>query len=277
MLKIIQEFEKSTVTDGAVGNINIFLKRILIEAVSENYKQMLYESLVLATDKKSMIDIKVDPPLRANERVMTGLFNNAISSIADRSRPEVLIDRLRPAQLNDLSADPLIEEEEDEDTESNRNAALKNNGHVDFLAWYDKRSIAIELKKASMDCISLEKSDTLKKRWEKVVLQTKQAQIWLRMKNKENKDLYPNPISVGLMAVVGRCANSRKRDENTHSSEAFARSLEKLPNKPGFIATYDFPSDFQIQRKMNGRPGDQDIFTPYVAFVAASKINKSKI
>jgi hypothetical protein len=273
MLKVIQEFGKITATDGNIGNINVFLKRLLIEVVTANYKQMLNETLVLSPNIAGR-NIKLDPPLRANENVMSGLFNNGISAVADRYRPEVLIQRpVHPSQV----VAPIELFDDIEDFEFNSSDS-KNTGHVDFLAWYDKRCIAIELKRASMDCITLEKNDTLVNRWDKVVKQTKEAQDWLRGKYKENHVLYPNPISIGLMVVVGRCAFSRKNDEkkNVSQSDVFASSLGKLPNRPGFIATYDFPIDFQEHRKFNSESDKHNVHVPYVAFIATSKINQLK-
>jgi len=190
MISIIQEFEKVKATDGNIGNINLFLRKLLVEVIAENYKQMLNEALFLGTSP----DLKLDSPLRANENVMSGLFNHALSVVADRYRPEVLIDRHSKE----------FHEENDEDTENKTDS--KSTGRVDFLAWYDRRCIAIELKKTTIDCTTLEITDTLKNRWKKVIQQTEEAQDWLKNKSNKNNSIYPHPISIGLMVVAGRCA-----------------------------------------------------------------------
>lgn len=271
MLLIHQDFKKTSATDGNIGNINIFLKRILIEVVVENYKQMLNEKLVIYDDEHNG-DVKIDSPIRANENVVFGLFSNALAKVADRSRPEVLIKR--PDSLN-KTADLNERPNHLDDLEDAYISATKHNGYVDFLAWYDQRSIAIELKKATMDCVSLDVTKTLKTRWDTVVQQTKEAQNWLREKFSENKKIYPKPISVGLMVVVGRCAASRK-DECAELEEFVGSLKQNLQNKPGFIATYELPRDFQLQRKFNSTSIEDNVHIPYVAFIAIAKTNKMR-
>lgn len=256
MISVVRNIEKIKTPDGNRGNINLFLKRVLIEVVTENYKQMLSEALFL----NNSFNIKLDSPLRANEDVLAGLFNKALSIVADRYRPEVLVDR-SPENFRDES-----DGETDKDKDKDKDTNSKNTGHVDFLAWFQQRCIAIELKKASIDCTTLAITDTLEKRWEKVIQQTEEVQNWLETRSEE---IYPYPISIGLMVVTGRCAASRK--EHAKDRKVFEESLMKLSKNPDFIATYDFPEDFKTQRKFNAESDLHNVYIPYISFIAVAK------
>lgn len=260
MLSII----KSAKVKSASGDVNTFLKRVLIEAVAENYKQMLYEHLANAEGPSPL-----DPPIRANERIMSGLFGNAISVVADRSRPEARIDR------DETQADPEIE------------SPKSKAGRVDYLAWYGKRTFAIELKMSYMDCTSSELRMKVKKPWTTLVKQTRDAQNCLIKRNEDDSARYPDPISVGLMVVVGKHALSKNNKQATldlkledHLKE-FKSSLLNLTvindqnedtstdTAPQFVATYIFPEDFRSQaRRKKGVATNAEVYIPFLAFVA---------
>lgn len=261
MLSIIKSVKKSSATT----DVNTFLKRVFIEVVAENYKQMLYENLANQDGLSPL-----DPPIRANERIMSGLFGNAISVVADRSRPEARIDR------DDSRANP-------EET-SDRTKA----GRVDYLAWYGNRTFAIELKMSYMDCTSSALRVKVKKPWSTLVKQTRDAQICLKRRQEEDSSRYPNPVSVGLMVVVGKHAiNKKNRDLDgelsTHLNE-FQSSLlglvandgaaekadpESANTSPKFVATYVFPKEFREQaRRRKGVATEEKIYIPFLAFVA---------
>lgn len=258
MLNIKQSFAGPTTKNSNSGDTNIFLRNILIEVVAENYKQMLHERIFLGDDRP------LDPPIRANERVMSGLFGNAITAISERSRTEVRIDR-----------ESYIQEQEDaEDEKSN----FSGPGRIDYLAWYAQRTFAIELKMTNMDCESCNIAGRIQSRWRTVVEQAGEAQSWLRRSQKLDKERYPNPISLALMVVVGRRAVSKKTDvldQNVASQKTtFLDALQKLKPRPQFVASYEFPKELRRQAvRKKGAPNDGAVYIPFIAFIARAAVN----
>lgn len=264
MLEIEQYFNGSATSDSAAGDANIFLQNVLVEVIAENYKQMLYEWIFLEHHKNGRL---LDPPIRANERVMSGLFGNAISAIAERSRPEVRIDKF------DLQTQDI----QDQEAESN-NLAQSKVGRIDYLAWYSSRTFGIELKMVGMNCESCEVSQRVENKWKTVVTQAKDAQNWLRERQRDDKIRYPNPISIGLMVVVGRRAINSQTDQldkkKNEKRQEFLDSLKTLRPRPQFIASYNFPEEFsKPARIVHGAPGSNEIFIPFIAFIARSVVN----
>lgn len=265
MLSII----KAAKVKSASEDVNTFLKRVLIEVAAENYKQMLYEHIANSDGLSPL-----DPPIRANERIMSGLFGNAISVVADRSRPEARIDR------DETLDNPEI------------NTPKSKAGRVDYLAWYGKRTFAIELKMSYMDCTSSELRKKVKKPWTTLVKQTHDAQKCLISRNKDDATRYPSPISIGLMVVVGKHAFSKNKKQVNLDSELrkhlseFQTSLRSLTviderseeensnTSPQFVSTYIFPEEFRSQaRRKNGKPVDTEkVYIPFLAFVACIEV-----
>lgn len=202
MLTIIKPFSGATVNDPSSGDSNRFLENILVEVTAENYKQMMHESIFLNKAGPADLAGLIDPPLRGNERILSGLFGNAISMIAERARPEVRIDR---GEIGKGSYEDLKNDNED-DLEDESDGERKRVGRIDYLAWYARRTFAIELKAAFMNCESNALNVRIQKRWGKVVEQSAIAQTWLRKCNKEDSIRYPNPVSLSLMAVIAKRA-----------------------------------------------------------------------
>lgn len=271
MLRIHKNFTGTTTSNTSAGDANVFLRNILVEVVTENYKQMLYEWIFLnGPENVNLNQLHLDPPIRANERVMAGLFGSAITKISERSRPEVRIDR----------KDGDIRAQDEEDSEVDGEALKSSNiaGRIDYLAWYAKRTFAIELKMVSMNCDTCNLIDRVEKRWQTVIRQTGEAQSWLRICQKKDNLRYPNPVSLGVMVVVGhRAINGRheKLEENIESQrEKFVESLKALTSKPQFIASYEFPKEFRVQaRRKHGAPNNEKRYVPFVAFIAKSVVN----
>jgi hypothetical protein len=267
MLEIHKPFKGKTTTDSPSGNTNIFLRNILVEAVAENYKQMLHEWLFLSDHKDERL---LDPPIRANERVMSGLFGSAITAIAERSRPEVRIDR------GDIQAqDQADSANEDEDTEPKKASKV---GRIDYLAWYAQRTFAIELKMGSMNCDSCAINDNVKNKWGNCVDQAANAQAWLRLRQKEDRQRYPNPISLALMVVVGRrslAGNSDIEGKIVEKRDSFTNALlQDLKPHPQFGASYTFPEDFRrLSKRRHGAPSNGQVYVPFIAFIARSAVN----
>ncbi len=259
MLNIKKPFSAPTAKNSESGDANIFLRNILIEVVTENYKQMLYERIFLGDARP------LDPPIRANERVMSGLFGNAITAISERSRTEVRIDR-----------ESYIQEQEDVDEDEK--TILSGPGRIDFLAWYSRRTFAIELKMANMDCESCNVAGRIQSRWKTVVDQAAEAQGWLRRSQKIDKERYPNPISLALMVVVGRRAVSKKTDDLDENVEKqltlFLNALETLRPRPQYLASYEFPKELRKQAiRKKGAPNDGEVYIPFIAFIARAAVN----
>ncbi len=147
MFKVFEE-------SGDCNGTGEFLKSVFIEVATENYRQLMQENMTLG-------DKPLDPPLRASERIMSGLFANAISKVSARSRPEARIDR---------------EKERDNDPNAPDGDKKKSGaGRVDFLAWYGNRTIAVELKVAGMNWSDPQITVQARNRWKKVVTQADSA------------------------------------------------------------------------------------------------------
>jgi hypothetical protein len=215
----------------------------------------------------------IDPPLRANERILSGLFGNAIAAISERSRPEVRIDRVED-NFETLKNDTV------DDSEDESGNCKLHVGRIDYLAWYANRTFAIELKSAFMNCETNIINDKLKKRWKKVVEQAAKAQTWLRKRNKEESLRYPNPLSVSIMTVIAKRVASKEKvaefdSEISNFEDSFIKELSQLEPKPQFLALYTFPKEFRcLAPRKHGKPVDGNmIYTPFIAFVVRSNVN----
>lgn len=274
MLRVVQTFTGKTASNSDAGDLNDFLRDVLVEVAGENYRQTMYEAMTLTTANKSAIKYDLDPPLRANERVMSGLFATAISKVALRSRTEARIDRPE----RDESYAALKDQLED------KGASKTRNGRVDYLAWHASRVIGIELKMASMNCKKPTVRAFIEKKWNSVVNQSKSVQNCLRARNKDDKGRYPNPISLALMVVVGRRSinrnNFEKENNGIQAMEDDALNvLASLDPKPTFRAIYTFPTEFRAlspRRKGKEDPGNEQImYTPFVLFIAKHAVNST--
>ncbi len=254
MFKVVKESGKSNGTGE-------FLKSVLIEVATENYRQLMQENMSLG-------DIPLDPPLKASERIMSGLFANAISKVSARSRPEARIDREKECD-NDPDADEVDEKK-------------SKAGRVDFLAWHGNRTIAIELKVAGINWSDPQITIQARNRWNKVVDQATTARKALMERSREDKSRYPNIESIGLMVLVTR---SPKKAEHLNKEEIVVKIQETITEikknlvtetnekliRPDFIATYTFPSEFRdfIKKRRGKENADGKISsTPFVIFMA---------
>ncbi|MCA8248049.1 hypothetical protein LGN12_12840 [Burkholderia multivorans] len=254
--------------------MNRFLCDVLVEVTAENYRQTMYELIALTAKGDPGRRFHLDPPLRANERVMSGLFATAISKASLRSRTEVRIDRPEQAltyeALND--ANTL-------DDDSEAPSSMKY-GRVDYLAWYGNRVIGIELKMAGLNCASPTLTQQIVRRWSKAMEQAKTVQSCLRDRQREDSVRYPNPISLALMVVVGRRKTSVANIESLNESvdiESAINVLASLKPRPTFIATYAFPNEFrQLVPRQQGKEAPKEgtaMYTPFVLFIAKPAVN----
>jgi hypothetical protein len=239
-----------------------FLSSLLIEVVTENYRQLMFEQLMFSSGKIEN-EVLLDPPLRANERVMSGLFANAISRVAARSKPEVRIDRPSGS-----------EEDGDADEESKEKNSDTTAGRVDFLAWYNSSTVALELKVAYVNWASPKITEIAHRRWKGVVGQANTAREALIKRQNEHR--YPDPHSIGLMVLVSRSAAKVKEatgDKPASFSDVDVMNVAEMASKefePDFIATYTFPAEFRnFVRKRKGEENEDELrSTPFVTFIA---------
>ena len=246
MLKILRNFSIDSTNGDHERMLNAFVPSVLIEVVAENYRYLMHESAFPSGDNI------VDPPLRANERVLSGLFATAISRVSPRSRPEVRVDR--------------TSEDDSDDDETSA-------GRVDYLAWYGNQTIAVELKVVQINIDTARITDRLKKRWKSVNSQAESAQRFLA----GNKFKYPNATSVGLLVVIGRrtvssleMVSRRPRDGGEFSTEtnAFNKVLSDALS-PAFHATYIVPAEFRAaRRKRRGEDAKGVVYTPVITFLS---------
>ncbi|AXW61547.1 hypothetical protein CJO94_05840 [Ralstonia solanacearum] len=130
-------------------------------------------------------------------------------------------------------------------------------------------------------------TDQIVRRWVKAVEQAQTAQDCLRVRQREDKVRYPNPISLALMVVVGRRSMSAKNiagvtdKELQRMRDAATQTLNKLTPRPTFQAIYTFPSEFRAlvsqRRGVEVRTSEQTIYTPFVAFIAKPAVNSIKV
>lgn len=245
---------------------DLFLRDVLVEVAAENYRQMMYEVFSLKSEGEAKL-LSLDPPLRANERVISGLFANAISRVAPRSRPEARIDR---GDFTDLNEDPTAE---DRDEQPGQKAKA---GRVDYLAWYASSVVGVELKAVSLNCERPKITASAQKRWKKVVEQARTTQDSLLERSNDDPHRYPNPVSLALMTIVGRRMKDSAAEAPNDLVEtwktAFVKKCAEL-DETAFLATYTFPSEFRnfVPRRRGNLVIDSPkaSFTPFVAFLAS--------
>jgi len=276
MLRLIKTFSGKTAANSNAGDLNRFLCDVLVEVAAENYRQTMYEVMALSAQGDPGRQFDLDPPLRANERVMSGLFATAIARASLRSRTEVRIDRpeqvLTMEALNDSGA-------LDEDGETPPSTKY---GRVDYLAWYGSRVIGIELKMSGMNCATPKLTQQIVRRWDKAMEQARTVQNCLRDRQREDRIRYPNPISLALMVLVGRRNTSVENvDTLNESIEVIEQSaidaVAGLKPRPTFIATYAFPNEFrQLVPQRRGKVSPKEgsaMYTPFVLFIARPAVN----
>ncbi len=272
MLRVIKPFSGKTASNSDVGDLNDFLRDVLVEVAGENYRQTMYEAMALASPDGRRIQYDLDPPLRANERIMSGLFATAISRVALRSRTEARIDRPE----RDTNLDAL-----EHDLQGN-GTLMTRGGRVDYLAWYGSRVIGVELKMASMNCETPKVTRSIEKRWDTAVDQARTVQTCLRARQKEDGHRYPNPISVALMVIVGRRSINMKDFDVVNRDiggmeDTTLEMLASLTPRPAFVATYTFPEEFRAlapRRKGKEAPKQgRAIYTPFISFIAKPVVN----
>lgn len=248
MLEIVKNFD---VKNDKQRMLSGFVPSVLIEVVAENYRYLMHESAYPADDRA------VDPPLRANERVLSGLFATAISRVAPRSKPEVRVTRAHDA----------------DDAEEESGHVDASTGRVDYLAWYGDQTIAIELKSTQVNVDSDQIAKRPHLRWDSVNAQAKSAQEFLKL----NQAKYPKPSSIGILVLIGRrtVADMEKAAERSRDQEEFGSITQRFSAdgllhrslRPQFHANYIVPIEFRgARRKRRGEDAQGAVFVPIISF-----------
>ena len=72
MLTVLSEVALKRATNHELGNVQLFLERLLVEVVSENYRYFLSEHMSYRHRVKQDANTRCWPPLLANERQVSG-------------------------------------------------------------------------------------------------------------------------------------------------------------------------------------------------------------
>lgn len=252
MLSVLSEFQGAHASDGRHGNLNNFMRSLIVEVVAENYRQTLAEDLLLQ-DLGS--DQLLDPPLRANERTLSGLFSAALNRLCPFVRPESSLRR---------------------DTAEGGESSIAS-GRLDYLAWYSNRILGVELKAGFIRYDSDEpRRDTLA-RWGATIKQIETAQSFLRAAADSDARLQ-KPVSIAIMVISGRSARipDWASDESLDSEhDLFKSALRSFKPRPQYVATYVAPLGFReiARRKRHFSDPSKALFVPFYGFIARARIH----
>lgn len=249
MLEILKPLSAKKATSPEHGDLQTLLERLLLEVTSLNYRYFLQERLTLGSEWLC------EPPLLANERQVSGLFAQALSSVCPVSRPEMAI--LRASEV---------------DADESKSELVESTGRVDYFATYGRRSVAIELKRIA---VGTKPSEWLRvqKRWSNVM---KQSETALRYLSKHKREFgYRHPAAIGLLAIrvgrnVGTTESGPQIDEAQDDFNQTAEGLLKTL-KPDFLARYTAPREMQLSSGW-GRNGASNGVFPGIIFAATTRL-----
>lgn len=255
MLELYRTFKGKGAVDQYPLNKNRFLESVLVEVVTENYRQMVSETLIRAQEARRTGLLRLDPVLRAAESVGASVFQTAISRVASRSRSEVRVERGDDASTR---------------------------GRVDYLAWYANHAIGLELKVARMALGLAEPSPVdeaesparIGNRWRNVVGQANSAAVTLGRLKEEDPKLYPRPFCLPLLVVVGQ--RRLKPDAidtfEEHLDDYKQAFCERLPKDADYLALYTVPQEFRRTCVRRAGKADRDsesvLYVPFYAFLS---------
>ena len=235
MLEIVKRIRMKRATDAAVGDVQVFLERLLVEVVAGNYRHFLNERIELSKDGDLDSIYQCWPPLFANERQVSGIFASALNTMSPSTVPEHKIRR-------------RLEREEDEELKGTA-------GRVDFLSTFGRRTIGLELKGAAVSTTAGGDYTVLKTLWDRVVDQSKEAHTFMRQ--PELRADYPEGTGIGLMVVrVARHISGKYTldSEANLQAESIDRVVQEIQRKlkPDFMAKYLPPIEMQTVQKEKG-------------------------
>lgn len=262
MIKILKKFSGKGAADGYPLSKNRFLESLLVEMVTENYRQLVSEALIRSDEARKTGLLRLDPPLRANERVTAALVQTALSRVAIRSRTEGRVERNGGA----------------------------SHGRIDHLAWYANHAIGMELKVARM-ALKLGSADVsdeavdgdekilarVESPWQTVVGQSLSAMETLVQLKRQDSRLYPRPLSLPLMIVVGqkriKCEAIDEMEDNIDAYKAaFINALPKVD--VDYLAVYTAPSEHRVACERAYGKVDREkngvMYIPFYAFLSSN-------
>lgn len=243
MISVVRGFTGKSASDGYAGDLTGFLSSLFLEVAAENYRQMLSEKLL--TSEYGQL---LDPPLRGSESEVTALFASAFSRIAGLTHPEPTLRR------------------------------AEGTGKLDYLVWYQNRTIALELKAIRINYLTEGVPEKLVNRLSTAIAQAIEAQTHLRALMKSDRRV-KSPVALALMLVTGYSSYTPK-DE---SREAEAQRLEEFQRKfvdgmskrrPQYIATYSVPTELRrvAWRSSGVTDLERPVYIPYYAFLARCRL-----
>lgn len=249
MLRIVKRIESRKAKNAEHGNVQQFLERLLVDVAAANYRYFLSDYV-----NKSRLDPE-DPhkschsPLLENEKQLSGLFASSLASFCPVFRPEF----------------PL-------------------SGHVDFMATYGQRDIALENKRVTIESIGNRKeAQKVSKKWLEVVNQSKRRLELMAGPGGR----FHHPASIGLLVVrmSQKVRVKRNVDAHVQATEAIeaavsdmkvgaaqlGKSVGKVDSRSQahFVATYEFPREMQLMKgwKTEKLATEERVF-PGVVFLA---------
>lgn len=250
MLKIVSTVSLKLATDAERGNVQVFLERLLVEVISENYRYFASEELYYQRHSYQQPSTYCWPPLLANERQVSGLFATGLSRVCPISRPEHSISRSAKRDSEDA-------------------ASPSKNGRIDFLAAYGARHIALELKRCPIATIGDAKAKSgLEQQWNAVSDQAKKALVHMRENGKD----YDLPVSIGLLVIRISRIVTKRRDpeaERIAAAKSLPDVVERIRQRmqADFLCYYTPPAEMQLSYGW-GKNKDQYRVFPGVAFAA---------
>jgi hypothetical protein len=259
VLQIVKRLKLARANNTKHGDIQTLLERLLVEVVAANYRYFLHEYLDNSRDDPADAERWCWPPLLANERQVSGLFAQALSSVCPVSRPEMGITR---GQSKDLIDD--------------QKGTKDPNGRIDFFATYGQRSIALELKRIDISTMARPAGwKGLSHRWKTVDNQARQALSHMR----KHGDDFPYAVSIGLLVIRasrGVAPKTTASDAQVAVSGRFTALVDEVRKvtHPDFLAAYGAPTEMQVTDGW-GKVGDRLKVFPGVIFAASVHVRDS--
>ena len=246
MIDVIKAFKGKSASDRYAGDLTGFLNSLFLEVATENYRQMLAEKL-LTPD----CDQLIDPPLRGNESEVSAIFASAFSRIAGLTHSEPTLMR------------------------------SKGTGKLDYLVWYQNRTIALELKAIKIGYQSAGVPGKLVSRLNSATRQAIDAQTHLRSLMRSDRRV-KSPVAIALVLVTGY-SSSVPEDKSLEAEQERLRAFQVkfqegiVERKPQYIATYSVPEKHRLVawRSRGVTDLDRAIYIPYYAFLARCRLQAS--
>jgi len=251
MLEVSKRIDLKSVTDAAIGDVQVYLEQLLVEVVSVNYRQFLSEKMERTRNGIENAEYSCWPPLFTNERQVAGIFSSGLNTMCPSTIAEHKIHR-------DLERSKEGKE------------LLGKTGRVDFMSSFGNRFIGLELKRVTVGTTAAGDYAVLKTRWDEVSQQSRQVHTFMRQKELQN--FYPKGVGVGLMVIrVTRQVPNidgkpAKLKESPDDLSKISSDIQKLL-RPDFFAKYTPPPEMQAVYGF-GKKFDSFKIFPQILFAA---------